>query len=103
MITMLFFNKPDINKGVEECRNTPGAVLLDAREADEFASGHIPGAVNLPLSALQNIDIAKDVPLFIYCLRGSRSSRAAGMLKQMGYTNVRSIGGITKYSGDLEL
>ena len=43
---MFFFNKTNINDAVEEYRNTPGAVLLDVREADEFRSGHIPGAVN---------------------------------------------------------
>jgi len=40
----------NINKGLEEFKSTPGAVLVDVRELDEFASGHIPGAVNLPLS-----------------------------------------------------
>ena len=46
---MFFFSKTDINRAVEECRNTPGAVLLDVRETEEFCSGHIPGAVNVPL------------------------------------------------------
>ena len=36
----------NINKGLMECKNTPGALLVDVRETDEFASGHIPGAIN---------------------------------------------------------
>ena len=98
---MFFFNRVNINEGVQECRNTPNAVLLDVREADEFRSGHIPGAVNQPLSEIEKIQIAKDKPLYVYCLRGSRSKRAEGILKQMGYT-AKSIGGITGYKGKIE-
>ena len=95
---MLFGN---INRGLEECRATSGAILVDVREADEFASGHIPGAVNEPLSTVNKTALPKDAPLFLYCLRGTRSKRAAGILKRMGYT-AKSIGGISGYKGDLE-
>jgi len=44
----------------------------------------------------------KDTPLFIYCLRGARSRKAVRVLKQMGYTDVRSIGGISSYKGQVE-
>ena len=98
---MFFFNRVNINEGVQECRNTPNAVLLDVREADEFQSGHIPGAVNQPLSEIEKIQIAKDKPLYVYCLHGSRSKRAVGILKQMGYM-AKSIGGITDYKGKIE-
>ena len=92
----------NINKGLEEFKSTPGAVLVDVREPDEFASGHIPGAVNLPLSGIQNVSFSKDTGMFIYCLRGSRSMRAVGILKKMGYQNVKSIGGINRYQGEIE-
>lgn len=46
--------------------------------------------------------LPKDKPLFLYCLRGTRSKRAAMILKRMGYQEVRSIGGIRGYKGDLE-
>ena len=98
---MFFFNKTNINTAVEECRSTPGAVLLDVREADEFATGHIPGAVNVPLSALEAIGVPKDSRLFVYCQRGTRSIRAVGMLKRMGY-DAKSIGGIASYKGQPE-
>ena len=99
---MFFFHGTNINDAVEECRNTPGAVLLDVREADEFRSGHIPGAVSVPLSAVGQVTLPKDRPLFVYCLRGTRSRRAARCLKRMGYQNVRSIGGIVSYTGRME-
>jgi rhodanese-related sulfurtransferase len=99
---MFFFNKTNINDAVEEYRNTPGAVLLDVREADEFRSGHIPGAVNVPLSAIEQATLPKDKPLYVYCLRGTRSKQAVSCLKQMGYQNARSIGGIASYKGQVE-
>lgn len=92
----------NINKGLEEFRNTPEAVLVDVREENEFREGHIPGALNIPLSVIQQIDLDKTAPLFIYCLRGSRSDRAAAILKKMGYQHVKSIGGIMSYKGELE-
>ena len=91
----------NINKGLEEYRATSGAILVDVREADEFHSGHIPGAVNAPLSTITSTTLPKTAPLFLYCLRGSRSKRAAGILKRMGYT-VKSIGGINGYKGEVE-
>lgn len=98
----MFFNRNSINEAVTECWNTPDAVLIDVRETDEFQAGYIPGAVNVPLSQIDRIEIPKDRPLYIYCLRGTRSKRAVAALKRMGYENVRSIGGITGYKGQLE-
>lgn len=98
----MFFKRENINAGVEKCRNTPGAVLLDVREADEFQSGHIPGAVNLPLSRVGQASWDKSTPIFAYCLRGTRSRRAVGELARMGYGSVKSIGGIIGYRGERE-
>ncbi len=97
----MFFNK--INKGIREYKNTPGAVLIDVREPEEFRSGHIPGAINMPLSGSHNLSFPKDTPIYLYCLRGSRSLKASVILKGQGYTNVKSIGGITGYKGEMEM
>lgn len=98
----MFFKRENINAGVEECRNTAGSALLDVREEDEFQNGHIPGALNVPLSRLGEVLPDKNASIFVYCLWGTRSRRAAQILKSMGYTSVRSIGGIVSYKGDLE-
>ena len=96
---------PDINEGVKRFHATPGAVLLDVRNADEYAAGHIPGSVNLPLP---QIGSAKGrfpdtgIPLFVYCLSGARSSSAIGALKEMGYTDLTNIGGIRAWRGEIE-
>ncbi len=100
-----FLRGPNINEGVREWRLTEGAVLLDVRERDEYAAGHIPGSVNVPLSDLGGVEKCvgdKDTPLFVHCLSGGRSSSATARLKAMGYSNVRNIGGISSYRGDIE-
>ena len=98
------FRKNDINAGVEECRSTPGAVLLDVRTAEEFAGGHIPGSVNVPLDRLEQVArrAEKDTPLFVYCRSGARSASAAAVLEQEGYGQVRNIGGIAAWRGPVE-
>ena len=97
---MLFGN---IHKGLEMYKTTTGAILVDVREADEYASGHIPGAVNAPLSVITSTTFPKDAPLFLYCLRGTRGKRAERILKKLGYTRAKSIGGITSYKNQLEV
>ena len=73
---MFFFNRPSINDAIKEFHSTPGAVLLDVREADEYRSGHIPGAKNVPLSTIQTASLPNGLstPLFVYCLSGKEWS-----------------------------
>lgn len=100
-----FLRGADINEGVDEWKNRPGAVLLDVRTKEEYRQGHIPGSVNLPLDEIAQapgIIIQKDTPLYVHCLSGSRSSQAVQHLKQMGYTEVKNIGGINRYNGKVE-
>lgn len=102
---MSFFNlfkRPDIDQGVEEYKKVSGAILLDVRTPDEYREGHIPDSKNIPLQTIEKVkSFAKEsaTPLFVYCYSGSRSSQATAMLKRMGYTNVRNIGGIAGYTG----
>ena len=99
------FKAPDINAGLERFRETPGAMLLDVREADEYANGHIPGSVSLPLSSVDTAEILiyrKETPLFVYCLTGARSAQAVNKLERLGYKHVENIGGIRTYRGKKE-
>ena len=90
-----------IDAAVEASRSDPDGLLLDVRTAEEYASGHIPGSVNVPLETLSRFDA--DVPgaIYVYCRSGSRSARAAALLAQMDYEAV-NIGGIIDYRGELE-
>ena len=100
-----FFKGPDIDAGVAQFVNTPGAVLLDVRTPQEYRQGHIPGSRNFPLGETDELEKQvpdRETPLFVYCLSGSRSGRAAGVLRRMGYKTVINIGGISGYRGKVE-
>ena len=100
-----FLKGPDINQGVKEYSTTDGAVLLDVRTPDEYRQGYIPGSKNVPLQSISKVAGMidnKSTPIFVYCLGGVRSRQAAAILQQMGYTNVKDIGGIAAYSGKME-
>ncbi|MHC6247241.1 rhodanese-like domain-containing protein [Lactobacillus delbrueckii] len=102
---MSLFQVNDINAGVAEYQKTPNAKLIDVREADEYAAGHIPASINLPLSKIESAQgeiTDLDTPLFVYCRSGNRSGQAVAWLKQAGYSKVKNIGGIADYSGKTE-
>ena len=90
-----------------------GAAVIDVREPDEFAEGHIPGAVNIPRGMLEfEVDghpaVAwrsaeelshRERPLVLYCLSGGRSTLAAAALKGLGFTSALSLrGGILHWA-----
>ena len=74
-----------------------GALILDVRTAEEFASGHVPSALNIPHdelgSRLSELTVAKDRPVVVYCERGSRAGKAATVLDEAGYENVLHLTG----------
>ena len=100
-----FFKGADIDQGAKDFQETPGAVLLDVRTAQEYREGHISGGKNVPLQELERVTAVvpeKDAPLFVYCHSGARSSQAVRLLARMGYTNLKNIGGIAAYTGKVE-
>jgi molybdopterin/thiamine biosynthesis adenylyltransferase/rhodanese-related sulfurtransferase len=71
-------------------------LLLDVREPHEYAAGHLPGAVLLPLGELEARapEIPADQPIVVYCQRGGRSARAAALLRgPLGHTEVQELAG----------
>lgn len=80
-------------------------VILDVRTAQEFASGHIPGAALLPNETIGTEDIPllpdKDQLILVYCRSGNRSKQAAENLAQLGYTNIVEFGGINSWTGKI--
>ena len=71
-------------------------LLVDVRTPQEFAGGHIEGAVNIPLQSLEQRmgEIPQDEPVVIYCRSGNRSNTAARILAQAGYTDIYDLGGV---------
>lgn len=76
-------------------------VVVDVRTAEEYAEGHIPGSLLLPLDSIGADALSalpdKDAPLFVYCRSGRRSAIAAAQLLEMGYTQVWDLGGILSW------
>jgi len=76
-------------------------ILLDVRSPGEYRQKHISGAKLIPVAEL-NTRVAtelpdKHIPVLVYCQSGVRASRAVKTLREMGYTNVLSIGGIMNW------
>lgn len=73
--------------------------IIDVREPEEYAVGHIENSLNIPPAELMSgtdklSDIPKDAEVILYCKSGSRSNVSKNILESMGYTNV--INGINK-------
>jgi rhodanese-related sulfurtransferase len=82
-----------------------GALLLDVRQPEEFASIRAPDAKLIPLgelpSRLQEISAYKDKPVVVMCRSGRRSAQAVELLKEAGYSNVSNLaGGIQGWEKD---
>ena len=76
----------------------PEYVILDVRTEEEFAQGHIPGAILIPDYEIREEAESslpdKDALILVYCRSGRRSKNAAETLAELGYTNIREFGGI---------
>lgn len=78
------------------------AVIIDVREANEYATGYIEGSVNIPVGNISSISYDKDTVIILYCASGMRSSNAAKELVDLGYTNVYNLdGGLINWGFDL--
>jgi phage shock protein E len=75
-----------------------GALVIDVRGPGEFASGHVDGAVNIPLDSLEaGITAAapdKSQPILVHCLSGTRSAFAIRTLRNLGYSQVHDLGSL---------
>jgi hydroxyacylglutathione hydrolase len=70
-------------------------MLLDVRTAEEYAEGHIKGALLIPVQELQQriSEVPKDRQVYVYCRSGVRSVRASKILVKAGYTRVENVQG----------
>lgn len=84
--------------------NRNDAQIVDVREADEFAAGHLPDAKHFPLSKLSErigeLDRFKDKPLIVCCATGMRSGKACKEFTKQGFNNLNSLaGGVDAWVG----
>lgn len=76
-------------------------VIIDVRTKEEYVSGHINNAINIPVEEIENIDISKSKEIIVYCRSGRRSYDAANILADKGYL-VYDMGGINNWTYELE-
>lgn len=91
----------------KEMMDSQEVLILDVREQDEYDSGHIPGAVLLPVGSITEESAAevipeKDATVLVYCRSGNRSKTAAKALAELGYTGICEFGGIITWPYDVE-
>ncbi len=84
--------------------NREDAYILDVREGDEFAAGHLPEAKSIPLAKLaervSEIEKYKDKPIIVCCASGMRSAKGCGELGKLGFAKVHSLaGGVDAWVG----
>lgn len=82
-------------------------VILDVREQEEYNSGHIPGAILLPVGTIRKDTAAAVIPeidstVLVYCRSGNRSTKASEALVELGYTNIYEFGGISTWPYEVE-
>lgn len=78
------------------------AIVIDVRDNSEYVSGHIDGAINIPVDSISLISYTKDTNIILYCASGMRSANAAKELIDLGYTNVYNLdGGLINWGYDL--
>lgn len=85
----------------------PDAVILDVREQSEFDTGHVPGAVLLPVGTISEESAAAVLPekgttVLVYCRSGNRSKQASKALAKLGYTEIYEFGGVNDWPYELE-
>lgn len=102
----LGYREISMNEAVNLMASEKNYIILDVRRPDEYANGHIPGAINVPNEEIDTSEIPelpdKSQKILVYCRSGRRSKEAAKKLVKLGYTDIVEFGGILDWTGDLE-
>ena len=94
-----------MQEAVEMMHKEEGYIILDVRTEQEYAAGHIPGAIVIPNETIGAQEIPqlpdKDQLIMVYCRSGNRSKQASDKLVKLGYTNIVEFGGIIDWPGEI--
>ena len=100
------YRQISMDEAVTMMRDEKNYIILDVRRPDEYAQGHIPGAINVPNEEIGTAEIAalpdKSQLILVYCRSGRRSKEASEKLVGLGYTNIVEFGGILDWKGEIE-
>jgi len=93
-----------MQQAVEMMEKEENYIILDVRTHEEFAAGHIPGAIVIPNETIGTEEIPqlpdKDQLIMVYCRSGNRSKQASDKLVKLGYANIVEFGGIIDWPGE---
>ena len=100
------YRQVSMDEAVKMMKDEKNYIILDVRRPDEYAEGHIPGAINIPNEEIGTAEIPelpdKSQLILVYCRSGRRSKEASEKLAALGYTNVVEFGGILDYKGETQ-
>ncbi len=100
------YRQISMDKAVRMMEDEKNYIILDVRRPDEYAEGHIPGAINVPNEEIGTAEIAelpdKSQLILVYCRSGRRSEEASEKLVKLGYTNIVEFGGILDWKGETQ-
>ena len=99
------YRRITMQEAVEMMEKEENYMILDVRTHEEFAAGHIPGAIVVPNETIGTEEIAqlpdKEQLIMVYCRSGNRSKQASEKLAKLGYTNIVEFGGIIDWPGEM--
>ena len=102
----LGYKQITMSEAVKMMETEKNYIILDVRRPDEYAKGHIPGAINVPNEEIGSAEISelpdKSQLILVYCRSGRRSKEASEKLVKLGYTNIVEFGGIQDWKGEIE-
>ena len=102
---MRYREAENFEEGYYDYLDRDGAFLLDVRSEEEYETGHLRNAVNIPVGKLGrrtgDLPASKDVPVYSYCASGCRSRAACRYLNKLGYRDVTNLGGLIQFDPDL--
>ena len=94
-----------MQQAVEMMEKEENYIILDVRTHEEFAAGHIPGAIVIPNETIGTEEIPQlpdqNQLIMVYCRSGNRSKQASNKLVKLGYTNIVEFGGIIDWPGEV--
>ncbi len=100
------FQRIDAEAAKEMMDSDKELVVVDVRTDEEYNSGHIVGAINIPVEQITAGDFGsltdKNQTILIYCRSGNRSKVASGFLAENGYKNIYEFGGIKDWKYEIE-
>ena len=99
------YRQVSMEEAADMMEEESGYVILDVRTREEYAGGHIPGAICIPNETI-GTEKPAELPdlnqlILVYCRSGNRSKQASEKLCAMGYTNVVEFGGIISWTGEV--